>query len=163
MDGTEPASKEDQMSAATRTTPATPDMRRAGAALAALTVAVGLVVAVGFSQASSTKSQANPVAGSAPVVHDHGWSTAAGTGQELIINGSNGGSLRYTGIPYPAAGKGQELTINGSTGFSVPAAGTGQELIINGSTGGSLRYTGIPYPAAGSNRAGVVNGTRLAQ
>ena len=25
------------------------------------------------------------------------------TGQELIINGSNGGSLRYTGIPYAAA------------------------------------------------------------
>ena len=114
MDGTEPASKEDQMSAATRTTPATPDMRRAGAALAALTVAVGLVVAVGFSQASSTKSQANPVAGSAPVVHDHGWSTAAGTGQELIINGSNGGSLRYTGIPYPAAGSNRAGVVNGT-------------------------------------------------
>ena len=48
-------------------------------------------------------------------------------GKELIIRGSNGGGLHYTGIPYPAAG-------------------TGQELIINGSNGGSLRYTGIPYP-----------------
>ena len=108
------------MSAATRTTPATPDMRRAGAALAALTVAVGLVVAVGFSQASSTRSQASPVAGSAPVAHDHGWSTAAGTGQELIITGSNGGSLRYTGIPYPAAGPARS-----SSSTARPAARSG--------------------------------------
>jgi hypothetical protein len=114
MDGTEPASKEDQMSAATRTAPATPDMRRAGAALGALTLAVGLVVAVGISQASSTRSQANPVAGSAPVAHDHGWSTAAGTGQEPVINGSNGGSLRYTGIPYPAAGSNRAGGVNGT-------------------------------------------------
>ena len=132
------------MSAATRTTPATPDMRRAGAALGALTVAVGLVVAVGFSQASSTRSQANPVAGAAPVAHDHGWSTAASTGQELIIRGSNGGGLTYTGIPYPAPGN-------------------GQELVIRGSNGGGLTYTGIPYPAPGTTRANGANRFRIAQ
>ena len=139
------------MSAATRTTPATPDMRRAGVALGALTVAVGLVVAVGFSQASSTRSQATPNAGSAPVAHDHGWSTAAGTGQELIVNGSTGFSL-------PAANTGQQLLINGSTGFSLPAAGTGQQLIIRGSNGGGLTYTGIPYPAPGSAPALIIRG-----
>ena len=137
------------MSAATRTTPATPDMRRAGAALGVLTLAAALVVAVGFSQASSTRSQTTPAAGSAPAAHDHGWSSAgttgtSGNGQELIIRGSNGGGLNYTGIPYPAPG-------------------SGQELIIRGSNGGGLNYTGIPYPAPGSTRAGGVNGTRLAQ
>ncbi len=118
MDGTEPASKEDQMSAATRTTPATPEMRRAGVALGALTLAVALVVAVGFSQASSTRSQATPVAGSAPVAHDHGWSIAGSSGTpgrpELIIRGSNGGGLNYTGIPYPAPGSGRAGGVNGT-------------------------------------------------
>ena len=38
----------------------------------------------------------------------------AGTGQELIINGSNGGSLRYTGIPYPAAGSNRAGGVNGT-------------------------------------------------
>ena len=92
------------MSAATRTTPATPDMRRAGAALGVLALAAALVVAVGFSQVFSTRSQATPAAGSAPAAHDHGWSTwptsTSGSGQELIIRGSNGGGLNYTGIPY---------------------------------------------------------------
>jgi hypothetical protein len=134
------------MSAATRTTPATPDLRRASAALGVLALAATLVVAVGFSQASSTKSQAAPVAAPAPAVHDHGWSTAgtSGSGQELIIRGSNGGGLNYTGIPYPAPG-------------------SGQELIIRGSNGGGLNYTGIPYPAPAGRSAGGANRTRLAQ
>ncbi len=102
------------MSAATRTTPAAPDMRRAGAALGALTLAVAVVAAVAFSQASSTRSQATPAAGAAPAAHDHGWSTAAGNGQELIIRGSNGGGLNYTGIPYPAPGSGQDGVVNGT-------------------------------------------------
>ncbi len=108
------------MSAATRTAPANPDMRRAGAALGALTLAAALVVAAAFSQASSTRPQANPVAGYAPVAHDHGWSSAsssgtlAGSGQELIIRGSNGGGLNYTGIPYPAAGASRGGGVNGT-------------------------------------------------
>ncbi len=147
-DGTEPASKEDQMSAATRTAPASPDMRRAGAALGALTLAAALVIAAAFSQASSTKSQAAPAAGLAAGAHDHGWSTASSSDtlgrQELVVSGSKAGGLTYTGIPYPAAG-------------------SGQELVIRGTNGGGLKFTGIPNPAAGSSRAGGANGTRFAQ
>jgi hypothetical protein len=216
------------MSAATRTAPATQDMRRAGAALGALALAAALVVAAAFTQVSSTKSQAAPAAGSAATAHDNGWSSAsssgAGSGPQLIVRGANGGGLNYTGIPYtprhadvavpgefvlgpgnlapvgiavplppdltPMRGEfrlspglaqppgiagtlqesmTQELIIRGSngggltyTGIPYPAPGS-QELIIRGSNGGGLTYTGIPYPAPGSNRAGGVNGTRLAQ
>jgi hypothetical protein len=229
MDGTEPASREDPMSAATSTAPATQDMRRAGAALGALALAAVLVVAAAFTQVSSTRSQAAPAAGSAATAHDHGWSTASSSGaagsRELIVRGSNGGGINYTGIPYASGhvdlavpgefvlgpgnlapvgiavalppdllpmrgefrlGPGlaqppgtagtmqqsmtQELIVRGSnggginyTGIPYPAPGSAPELIVRGSNGGGITYTGIPYPAPASGRASGANGTRLAQ
>jgi hypothetical protein len=226
MDGTEPASREDPMSAATSTAPATQDMRRTGVALGALTLAAALVVAAAFTQVSSTRSQAAPAAGSAATAHDHGWSTASAVGsRELTVRGSNGGGINYTGIPYtprhadPAVpgefvlGPGnlapvgiavalppdltpmrgefrlglglaqppgiagtvqqsmtRELIVRGSnggginyTGIPYPAPGSAPELTIRGSNGGGITYTGIPYPAPAGGRASGANGTRLAQ
>ena len=66
---------------------------------------------------------------------------ATGAGNGPIVEGSSGGGIRYTGIPYPAPDA---------------RAGAGNGLIVEGSSGGSIRYRGIPYPApdawAGSRR-----------
>ena len=130
---------------------------------AALTVAVGLVVAVGFSQASSTRSQASPVAGvcagrSRPRLEHRGRHGPGAHHPAARTAARSATRASRTRRPAGPGAHHQRLDR-----LSLPAAGKGQELIVNGSTGGSLRYTGIPYPAAGSNRAGVVNGTRLAQ
>lgn len=81
-----------------------------------------------------------PLAGAqAPAVHDHGWSGAAGGAKGLVIAGSNGGAMQYTGIPYP----------NGT-------------LVVPGSNAGGLQYTGIPYPAP-DDTVGGGRGTRIAR
>jgi hypothetical protein len=76
-------------------------------------------------------------AGPAPVVHDHGWSTtsdraaidagrhrpqprvvtADGSGSAgIVVKGSNGGGIVYTGIPYPAPGAANAVDTNGNAG-----------------------------------------------
>jgi hypothetical protein len=101
-DGAGPASREDPMSAATRSTQATPDMRQAFVAVGALTLAVAFAVAVAVSQPSITRPGTGAGAAAAPVVHDHGWSTAQAAPEALTSRGPGGGALNYTGIPYPA-------------------------------------------------------------
>jgi hypothetical protein len=67
--------------------------------------------------------------------------------QALVITGTNGGGLNYTGIPYPASHELVVLGANGGglryTGIPYPAS---HELVVLGADGGGLRYTGIPYP-----------------
>ena len=127
------------MSAATpRTVSTAPDLRNLGIALGALILAVALVVAVTVARQASIPSE--PQAGaSVPTTHDHGWSTAAGGATGLVIAGSNGGGLQYTGIPY--------------------ANGT---ITISGTYAGGLQYTGIPYPAP-DDTVGGGRGTRIAR
>jgi hypothetical protein len=74
------------MTAATpRTAQGTPDLRRIGVAVGALTLAVALLVGVA-------------------VVRQAGGSSATTPAQSdnLIVTGTNGGGINYTGIPYPA-------------------------------------------------------------
>ncbi len=65
------------MSAALRTTQATPSMRPLGAAFAGIVIAATIVGLVAFGQLTTAKPQAISAAGVAPVTHDHGWSSAA--------------------------------------------------------------------------------------
>jgi hypothetical protein len=124
-----------------RTNQASPDMRQVTIALGALTLAVAMLVGVTVVRQSSGQADAAPLAVTAPVVHDRGWSSAGSEPAVLKIRGTSGGSLTYTGIPYAAPG----------------------ELTVNGTGGGSLNYTGIPSAAPGSGTTGGGNGTRLAQ
>jgi hypothetical protein len=123
--------------AAPRTAQATPDMRQLGVALLALALAVALLVAVTISQAGTQVSTA-PAAGTAPVVHDHGWIDASYKTRPAI---------RRNGFD------------------KAHAPGLNRDLVVSGAGGGIL-YTGIPYPAPASNgggsNGGGSNGTRLA-
>jgi len=128
------------MSAATpRIASNAPDLRQLGIAVGALILAVALVVAATISRQSAAPSVPLPGA-QAPAVHDHGWSDAAAAPKTLVIAGSNGGGLEYTGIPYP-----------------------NRILVVSGMNGGGLEYTGIPYPAPDDTVGGGTRGTRLAQ
>jgi hypothetical protein len=88
---------------ATRTTQANPDLRRAGAAFAALALAGGLLGAVVLVRQGADTAIASPAGVPAAVQHDRGWSTA-GQGPARLIVVSGSGAIEYTGIPYPAPG-----------------------------------------------------------
>ena len=110
--------------AAPRTANGTPDLRRVGVALGALTLAVALLVTVAV---------VRPAGGST--------TTVTGQGRELIVKGTNGGAIRYTGIPYAAPGN-SRIRFTG-----VPYQAVRRGLVVNGTNGGGIRYTGIPYPS----------------
>jgi hypothetical protein len=67
------------MSAALRTTQATPSMRPLGAAFGGIVIAAAFLGLLAFGQPTATNSRTVPAAGAAPVMHDHGWSSAAAT------------------------------------------------------------------------------------
>ena len=94
--------------AAPRTAHGTPDLRRVGVAVGALTVAVALVVGVAAVRQAGTSS-----------------ATSTGQSRNLVVTGTNGGGINYTGIPYPAPGN---------------------DIVVKGTNGGGINYTGIPYP-----------------
>ena len=96
--------------AAPRTAHRTPDLRRVGVAVGAVTVAVALVVGVAAVRQAGTSS-----------------ATSTGPARNLVVTGTNGGGINYTGIPYPARGNG---------------------LVVTGTNGGGINYTGIPYSVA---------------
>ena len=74
------------MTAATpRTANRTPDLRRVGVAVGAMTLAVALVVTVAVVRQAGSSSATTPV-----------------KSDNLIVTGTNGGGINYTGIPYPA-------------------------------------------------------------
>jgi hypothetical protein len=101
--------------AAPRTISNAPDVRQLGVAVGALILAVALLVAVTVSRPASSASTA-PLAAPAPAVHDRGWEAAPlaapahdngweATGAAepgLVISGTQGGGIQYTGIPYSA-------------------------------------------------------------
>ena len=160
MDGTEPASREDPMSAATRTTPpprTAPGRRRAGTPSPRGRRSSSRLA---FSQASSTRSQATPVwpGRRRPLTTTAGAPRHLRQRQELIIRGSNGGGLNCPdrtppGIAVPATRRPamarSSLTLDGlapAHGLPYPAAGNGQELIIAARTAALLH--GHPVPGA---------------
>ena len=65
------------MSATTRSIQATPSFGPLVAAFAAILVAIGLALALAYSQLGAFRTTTAPVSGSAQSMHDHGWSTAA--------------------------------------------------------------------------------------
>ena len=65
------------MSATTRSIQATPSFGPLVAAFAAILVAIGLALALAYSQLGALQVTTAPVSGSAPYMHDHGLSTAA--------------------------------------------------------------------------------------
>jgi hypothetical protein len=75
---------EDPMSAALRTTQATPSMRPLGAAFGGIVIAAAIVGALAFGQLTAAKSTTTSAAGAAPVTHDHGWSSAAGVTAPIL-------------------------------------------------------------------------------
>ena len=114
------------MTAATpRTASGAPDLRRVGVALGAMTLAVALLVTVAV---------VRPAGGST--------TTVTGEGRKLIVKGTNGGAIRYTGIPYAAPGN-SRIRFTG-----VPYQAVRRGLVVKGTNGGGIRYTGIPYPVA---------------
>jgi len=92
--------------AAPRTAQAAPEMRQLGYAIVALILALTLVVVVAFSRQTTTQFAGTPAAGSAPIAHDHGWSTAPAIGTAPVTfdrgwaTAPSRGSIQYTGIPY---------------------------------------------------------------
>jgi hypothetical protein len=144
---------------APRTISNAPDARQLGVAVGALILAVALVVGVTVSRQASSTSTA-PLAAPAPVVHDHGWSEAAplaapahdngwsstdvsapnASAPGLVIRGTKGGGILYTGIPS-----------------YVPT------FVVTGTNAGGIQYTGIPYPAPDSSSISGGRGTRFAR
>ena len=65
----------------------------------------------------------------------------SGQARDLDVNGTNGGAILYTGIPYAAPGN-SRIRFTG-----VPYQAVRRGLVVNGTNGGGIRYTGIPYPS----------------
>ena len=74
------------MSAALRTTQATPSMRPLGVAFGAIVVSVSIVGLLAFGQLASAKPKTVSTAGAAPVTHDHGWSSAAAVTAPILFD-----------------------------------------------------------------------------
>ena len=121
--------------AAPRTANGTPDLRRVGVSLGAMTLAMALLVALALAVALLIAvAFVRPAAGPS--------ATVSGQAHELVVKGTNGGAIRYTGIPYPAPG-------NSRIRFAgVPYQAVRRGLVVSGTNGGGIRYTGIPYPSA---------------
>ncbi len=133
------------MSAASRTIQGTQGTFRPAIAFGAVALAAGLVLLLAFSQLGATKSQTAPAAGTAPVLHDRGSSSA-------VSGSAAAGGTGSTATPI----------VNGSTGFVVNPRVNGG-IIVRGSNGGGILYTGIPYPAPVQDGTGGPNRLRLAQ
>jgi hypothetical protein len=84
--GAGPGSREDPMSAALRTTQATPSMRPLGVAFGGIVIAAAIVGLLAFGQLATAKPQTISAAGAAPVTHDHGWSSAAAAVSAPVLN-----------------------------------------------------------------------------
>ncbi len=140
---------------APRTISNAPDVRQLGVAIGALILAVALVVAVTVSRQQAASTSTTPLAAPVPVLHDHGWSETAPlaapahdngwsatdvSAPGLVIRGTNGGGILYTGIPAYAP-----------------------TFVVTGTNAGGIQYTGIPYPAPDSAPIGGGRGTRFAR
>jgi hypothetical protein len=90
------------MSAATpRLASNAPEQRFLLLALGAIVLAIAIVVALAIARPAAAPAP-KTVAAPAPAVFDHGWSSAENGSSDLVIRGTNGGGVDYTGIPQPA-------------------------------------------------------------
>ncbi len=95
--------------AAPRIAQHTPDLRRLGAALAALALAVALLAAVAVTQQAPAGVSTGPAAGAAPIVRGNGFDKAHAIGSaaqapHVVIGGTYRGVLRRSPMPTSAAG-----------------------------------------------------------
>jgi hypothetical protein len=150
------------MSATSRSITTAPDTRQVGAALLALVMLLAIGAVLAYGSLAAAKPQA-PGAVTAPVVHDHGWSTEAAAGAAPILHDRG-----WSTDPGAGAATSERAAIDtgrhrpkspvGVTGDSGPAG-----LVVMGARGGAIRYTGIPYPAAATagGTAGNAGSTRI--
>ncbi len=143
--------------AAPRTAQAIPEMRQLGVALGALILAVALLVAVAFGQQAASQSTTLPAAGSAPVVHDHGWVNA--TYQAPVVLHDRGW-VETSGIDtsYPP-----RPIIRANDFDKAHAPRSSVQLSYPVIEGGGTLFTGIPYVPTLRTESGGSNGTRFAQ
>lgn len=81
------------MSAAPRSIQADAGLRQLRAAFAAAVLAAALLLALAYGQLAGSKSTIVPMAGAAPVTHDHGWSSAPSKDSDTAPAGNpNGGN-----------------------------------------------------------------------
>ena len=130
---------------APRTISNAPDVRQLGVAVGALILAVALVVAVTVSRQQAASTSTTPLAAPVPVLHDNGWATTDSAANSvsapgLVIRGTNGGGILYTGIPSYEP-----------------------KFVVTGTNGGGIQYTGIPYAAPDSAPISGGRGTRFAR
>jgi hypothetical protein len=114
------------MSATTRSIQATPSFGPLVAAFAAILVAVGLALALAYSQLGALQVTTAPVSGSAQNMHDHGLSTAAGAAPRNVAAqyAHDHGSLSaapfttvgWTTPPYTSSAPASTLTGAGPSG-----------------------------------------------
>ena len=141
--------------AAPRTAQTTPDLRQLGVALGAITLAVALLVAVAIGQQAASQSSALPAAGSAPVVHDHGWIESTYQAPAVLHDhGWMDTSYKATRPFIPRRG-------NDFNKAHAPRSST--QVTYPVIEGGGTLFTGIPYVPSVRDASGGSNGTRFAQ
>ena len=136
---------------ATRPAQASSDLRQVGILLASLVAGAALIVAVALTQ-QTARSASAPAAGTAPVVHDRGWSSTDSATTPVLHDRGWSSTDSATG----AAPRGTTLQ-------KAHAAGRAPELLTPGSAGGFIRYTGIPYLPKTITSGGGSNTSRYAQ
>jgi hypothetical protein len=104
--GARPASREDPMFAALRTTQAEPSLRPLVAAFAGVVIAAAILGLLAFGQLTATNSGTVPAAGSAPVMHDHGWSSASSATGSAPVMHDHGWSSASSAASAPSAASG---------------------------------------------------------
>ncbi len=91
------------MSAALRFVQTTPSMRPMGAAFAGIAVVATLAGVLAFGQSATSRPQDFPAAAAAPVIHDHGWSSAPAAAAVPVIHDhgwSSAPAAPAPGVPY---------------------------------------------------------------
>jgi hypothetical protein len=128
-------------------------MRQLGVALGALILAVALLVAVAIGQQAASQSTTLPAAGSAPVVHDHGWIDATYQAPAVLHDhGWIDASYKATRPFIPRGQFDKAHASGGPVTLSYPAI-----------EGGGTLFTGIPYVPTVRDAGSGSNGTRFAQ
>jgi hypothetical protein len=111
------------MSATTRSIQASPNVRPIVTAFAAILVAMGLALALAYSQLGAFRATTAPLSGSAQSAHDHGWSMAGAAPRNVAAQSAHDrGWVNAAGVAPVTHDRG--LATAPSTN-STPAGGTG--------------------------------------
>ena len=147
------------MSAALRTTQATPSMRPLGAAFGGIVIAVGDPRRAGLRPGGADHVQAVPAAGAAPVLNDRGWATAPSAADTAPVLNDRGWATA------PSAADTAPVLNDRGWATAPSAADTAPVLNDRGwATAPSAAST--PSAAFGHSRfggSGGPNGTRIAR